>query len=51
MTSRIHLEAAKLVRERKASDYSAACRMIAARRKPKPSTTPTREIRTPYRDD
>jgi hypothetical protein len=50
---RIHHEAQRLVRERRAPDYSAACRMIAARRhKPKqPVTANAREIRLPYRDD
>jgi|LauGreDrversion2_3_1035106.scaffolds.fasta_scaffold219103_1 hypothetical protein len=48
--TRIHLEAVRLVRERKASGYREACRMIAARRK-KTQPVTVREIRLPYRDD
>jgi hypothetical protein len=51
VTAAIHKEAERLVRERKASDYRAACAMIAKRQRPKPSTIPAREIRQPYRDD
>ena len=48
--TRIHLEAVRLVRERKASGYQEACRMIAARRN-KPQPAKPRELRFPYRDD
>ena len=46
----IHLEACRLVRERKAAGYQEACRMIAARRKAKQPVT-VREIRLPYADN
>lgn len=46
----IHLEAVRLVRERKVSDYRAAC-VIIAKRRHKPQPIKAREIRLPYRDD
>ena len=55
MTAAIHKEAERLVRERKAPDYRAACSVIAKRQRPKPSTPSTRELpanyRPPYADD
>ncbi|EIQ01072.1 hypothetical protein OpiT1DRAFT_05639 [Opitutaceae bacterium TAV1] len=51
MNPRIHLEACRIVRERKAPDYRAACAMIAKRRRYQPQPVQPRLVRMPYRDD
>ena len=52
MTPTLHARAIRLVAERKAPDYRAACSMISRsrRNKNKQLTTPTRAIRLPYAD-
>lgn len=50
MSPYIFREAERLVREKKAPDFRAACSLIAKRKKPK-NTQPPRELRLPYRDD
>ncbi len=50
MNPRIHLEAQRLVRERKAPDYRAACALLAKRKRNKnQQPVVTREIPSNYR--
>jgi hypothetical protein len=51
MNTAVHLQACKLVRERKAPNYRAACSLIAKRRHKPKQPVAVRELRLPYRDD